>query len=283
MRAARSRVVVALGAAACVLLVASPAGAMPLDTSAEIPQPGGVAVSVIAREQVSSVPPNASTTVMDQPSTFVGAPQVAAPIPVVAPDEAFAPQETSFQPAPCLRRRVGGSWGDTLSFCVADDPPEGRRGRASPSPEDVARVLADRARSLAPTPRIEIAPESVGLTGLESFFWVEPPGPVRAAAGVGGITVVAEARPVQYVWSFGDGSGLVSNHPGVPRHTSDERLATVTHTYETDGSREVIVEQIWEARWRSGAGEWQALGFFSETGIRVYPVRAIVPVIVAVR
>jgi hypothetical protein len=253
---------------------------MPLDTSAEVPEPGGVAVSVIAREQVPSASPDAPATVVDRPSTFLGASQPAAPLPVVAPDYAFAPEASFFDAAPCLRRRVGESWGDTLSFCVADTTPRGRGRAALPSPEDVARVLADRARALAPSPRIEVAPERVGLTGLESFFWVEPPSPVRAAAGVGGVTVVAEAHPVQYVWSFGDGSGVVSDSPGVARQTVDERGAAVTHTYETDGTRVVTVEQIWEARWRSGAGDWQALGFFAETGIRVYRVRAVVAVLV---
>jgi hypothetical protein len=278
MRAARSGVPVAV---AVGLLLATPAAAMPLDTSAEIPKPGGVAVSVIGREHATSAPAAApSTVVPDDSSTSLAAPQVAAPHAVVAPDQGFAAGARAFDAAPCLRRRVGGSWGDTLSFCVADDEPQGRRRAGSPSPEDVARVLADRARALAAAPRIEIAPEKVGLAGLESYFWVEPPDPVRAAAGAGGVTVIAEARPVQYVWSFGDRSGVVTAHPGVAPPTLGGRGTPITHTYETDGARAVTVEQIWEARWRSRSGNWQRLGFFSQTAVRVYPVRAIVALLV---
>jgi hypothetical protein len=194
--------------------------------------------------------------------------------------------EAAVERAPCLRRRVGGSWGDTLSFCVADSGPAERGGRpraSAPSREDIARILADQARALAPTPHIEISPQRVGLTGLPSYFWVEPPAPVSASAGIGGALVVAEARPVQYVWSFDDGAQLVTHHPGAPWRAAARRGVSIRHTYETNGARTVALEQVWEARWRVDDGAWQGLGFFSVTGVRPYRVREVVPVLVGAR
>jgi hypothetical protein len=263
----------------------SQAASMPLDTSAEIPEPGGVAVAVIAREQPTSSVPDAYSTIVDNSSSAPEAAEVAAPLPGDAAAPPFADEVAAVNGAPCLRRRVGGSWGDTLSFCGPDAAPQergGRTGAATPSPEDVARVLADEARALAPAPRIEISPQRVGLTGLQSYFWVEAPAPVRAAAGVGGVVVVAEARPVRYVWSFGDRVQLVTDHPGAPWRETDAAgsARTIGHTYETDGARNVVLEQIWEARWRIGDGEWQSLGLFSVTGVRRYPVREVVALLV---
>jgi hypothetical protein len=175
--------------------------------------------------------------------------------------------------------------------CTSFAPPApaasgGRPGRgrrpAPPSPEQLAAIAADRAMDLAQNPALEIAPSRIGLTGLDSFFWLaEEPRPVRATASAGGLSVTAEARPAQYVWDFGDGTDKVTDEPG--RAWTRWRDGTVAHMYETRARYEVAVEVVWSARWRSGAGAWVPLGFFSNSDTREYPVRQMIAMLVRAR
>ena len=149
----------------------------------------------------------------------------------------------------------------------------------TPSPEELALIAGDKAMALAPSPVIEVAPEQTGLTGLDSYFWLaEAPGPITATAGVSGLSVTAEARPVEYVWDFGDGREQVTTDPGRPwTKTSD---GSISHLYETKGSYDLGVEIIWRAHWRADDGPWQELGTFSNSAGQPYPVKEVVSVLV---
>ena len=149
----------------------------------------------------------------------------------------------------------------------------------TPSPEELALIAADKAMALAPSPVIQVAPEQIGLTGLDSFFWLaDAPGPITATAGVSGLSVTAEARPVEYVWDFGDGREQVTTDPGRPwTKTSD---GSISHLYETKGSYDLGVEIIWRAHWRADDGPWQELGTFSNSAGQPYPVKEVVSVLV---
>ena len=173
--------------------------------------------------------------------------------------------------------------------CVVPPPPRvklsedrPRRRPRPPSPDEVARVLADRAISLAPKPELRLAPSRRGLTGLPSYFWLaERPEPITARAAAGPFSVVAEARPVQYVWNFGDGTDLATAHPG--RRWTPKRQGSVDHLYETKGRYRLTVEVIWEARWRLGTGAWRHLGYFTNSDTRPYRVRSVVSVLIRAR
>lgn len=155
---------------------------------------------------------------------------------------------------------------------------KGKKEPPAPSPEAIGRALADRAIALAPRPVLAIAPSRVGLTGLESYFWLEEePRPIRAVADVAGLRVEAEARPVEYIWSFGDGIDKVTTDAGRPWKPS--RPGSIAHLYERRGTYDVSVEVMWEARWRIGAGAWRHLGYFSNSDAVDYPVRQIVAVL----
>lgn len=198
-----------------------------------------------------------------------------------------------FVPETCAPIARGGGAGAIYelsnaapAFCVAPpqiaDRERGGRGPAPPSPEALARIAADRAITLAPDPDLRIAPEGVGLTGLDSFFWLdEAPRPIVARASAGGLTVTAEAAPVQYVWTFGDGADLVTDHSGRP--WTSTRPGDIEHLYEARGRYEVTVEVVWSARWRAGAGPWTSLGYFSTSDTVDYPVRQVVAVLVPPR
>jgi hypothetical protein len=128
--------------------------------------------------------------------------------------------------------------------------------------------------SLAEAPQLEMAPGSIGLTGLDSYFWlVREPRAVSATAAAPGISVTAEAHPVQYAWRFGDGGKQTTAHPG--RRWTRRRAGNIAHMYETRGRYTVEVDVIWEARWRIGAGAWMPLGYFSNSDSDRYPVRQV--------
>jgi hypothetical protein len=264
MRAALEAGICSALAVAC--LAAAPVTTTSPDTSAEIPEAGGVAAAIAIGQSLAPPTPAAPTP---------AAPSAPSEVPEAAPAVAtFAGAGARLDPMPCLRRKFGGSW----SYCV-EQPVGGRR--AAPSPEAVARVLADRAVALAPDPRIEVAPARVGLTGLESYFWLAAPASIRASARAGGVVVAAEARPVQFVWSFGDGARAVTSHPGVPWRPG--RAGSIAHTYEADGAYELSLELVWAARWRVGGGGWAPLGRFATTDVRAYPVRQVLPMLVPAR
>lgn len=171
--------------------------------------------------------------------------------------------------------------GDCATF-TSPEPVEQRPGRPGrpprPSPEEIARTLADRAVSLAPEPDLRVTPSGIGLTGLESYFWLEEsPEPIEATAQAGPVLVTAQARAVQYVWNFGDGSDMVTNGSG--RRWSASRGGNIGHVYETRGRYELAVDVVWEARWRIGAGPWQSLGYFSNSDSRPYRVRQVIAVL----
>lgn len=168
----------------------------------------------------------------------------------------------------------------TMPEPVVTDRPSPRRGgprqreAPRPSPEVLARQAFDQAVALARRPELTVAPARVGLTGLESYFWLaEQPRPIGATARAGGLSVTAEAAPMQYVWSFGDGGDLVTDHPGRP--WTRGAPGNVAHLYETRGTYDVSIEVVWEARWRSNSGTWQPLGVFSTSDTSAYPVRQV--------
>jgi hypothetical protein len=178
-------------------------------------------------------------------------------------------------------RIVGG-----LTCAVAPPPaPElvaQRPRRRAPSPDEVARRLADRTIALAPKPRLRRAPGRRGVTGLPSYFWLaRPPQPITAQASAGGVAVTAEARPVQYVWNYGDGTDEATRRSG--RRWTRWRPGSIAHVYEGKGRFRLTVEVIWEARWRTTFTGWRSLGYFSNSATRPYRVRAVIPVLVRAR
>ncbi|CAN5772911.1 hypothetical protein BH18ACT15_BH18ACT15_14080 [soil metagenome] len=154
----------------------------------------------------------------------------------------------------------------------------GDKGGSAPEPPSyaqLAQLISERVIALAPAPSIAAAPNEIGLTGLDSFFWLaEPLAPVTATAEAPGITVSATASPVRYEWSFGDGGALTTDGPGRPWRAG--RPGDISHLYETKGRYDVSVTVVWAARWQIGDGPSQPLGLFATSGSRAYPVREVV-------
>ncbi|MGH2747420.1 MAG: PKD domain-containing protein [Actinomycetota bacterium] len=211
-------------------------------------------------------------------------------------DYAAAPGEQPPVPLAYIPNACGGIYGTvdpadlpTSPRATADGcnafllPPAPREERARerprrPAPGALAAAAADRVRELAPQPNLALAPSEIGLTGLDSYFWLDdPPGAISATARAGPLTVTAEARPVRYIWDFGDGGDLVTAHAGRP--WTRTRPGNIAHLYETRGNYDLSVEVVWAARWRINDGEWQPLGYFSNSDERPYRVRQIIAVL----
>jgi len=155
-----------------------------------------------------------------------------------------------------------------------DQAPEQRDGRGprGPQPPGPGRII-DRVIELVAAPELEIALSEIGLTGLETYVWIDEPRPVGVTAAAGGTTVEARAYPTQYLWDWGDGNDTLTSGSG--RAWSEYSPGTIEHVYETIGRYELSVEVVWETQWRINGGGWQALGLFS-LGDRVdYPVRQV--------
>jgi hypothetical protein len=149
--------------------------------------------------------------------------------------------------------------------------PQGRGSRA-PQPPGPGRII-DRVIELVAAPDLDIAPSEIGLTGLETYVWIDEPAPVSVSASAGGTTVDARAFPSQYLWDWGDGNDTLTYDSGRP--WSRNRPGSIEHIYETRGRYDLSVEVVWEAQWRINGGAWQALGFFSLGDSVDYPVRQV--------
>jgi hypothetical protein len=81
-----------------------------------------------------------------------------------------------------------------------------------------------------------------GLANLKSYFWIEGIEQPPVDLQVGGSTVHAEFRVVEYRWSFGGGEPLVTDVPGTPGLESE-----VNTTFPRRGVYPVEVTVMWSA------------------------------------
>jgi hypothetical protein len=106
----------------------------------------------------------------------------------------------------------------------------------------VAQVFEAIRRVKLPGGSIGVEPGVRGLANLESYFWVEGATQEPVELQVGGSTVRAEFRVVEYRWSFGDGEPLVTEGPGRPGLESEVRT-----TFGRRGFYRVGVTVVWAA------------------------------------
>jgi hypothetical protein len=106
----------------------------------------------------------------------------------------------------------------------------------------VAQVFEAVRRVKLPGGEIGVEPGVRGLVNLESYFWVEGVDQAPVDLQVGGSTVHAEFRVVEYRWSFGGGEPLVTEGPGSPGLESEVRT-----TFSRRGFHRVGVTVMWVA------------------------------------
>ena len=79
---------------------------------------------------------------------------------------------------------------------------------------------------------VKASPAGAGLTGVASWFWLEPaPSTQRLSVSLAGEAVTVTAVP-QITWRFGDGSSLDAG-AGVPYQPGPVPSGAVTHVYGT--------------------------------------------------
>jgi hypothetical protein len=106
----------------------------------------------------------------------------------------------------------------------------------------VAQVFEAVRRVKLPGGEIGVEPGVRGLANLQSFFWVEGVDQPPVDLEVGGSTMHAEFRVLEYRWSFGDGELLVTRGPGSPGLESEVRT-----TFAKRGFYRVGVTVMWAA------------------------------------
>jgi hypothetical protein len=132
--------------------------------------------------------------------------------------------------------RPDGSSGPAGFSCVSLD-------EAVAAPDvTVAQVFEAVRRVKLPGGEIGAEPGVRGLANLQSFFWVEGVDQSPVDLAVGGSTVHAEFRVLEYRWSFGDGEPLVTRGPGSPGLESEVRT-----TFARRGFYRVGVTVVWAA------------------------------------
>jgi hypothetical protein len=136
------------------------------------------------------------------------------------------------------------------------------------------RDLAERLVRDLPSPpaAVGVSPAGRGLTGLESWFWVEgySGAPIVDRVTELGLTVEVEAAPVSVGWDFGDGTVVA----GGPLGARPPARSSVVHTYERRAHPSYEVRAIvrLDVRWRLDGGPWEALDPIGRTATVDYPV-----------
>lgn len=107
----------------------------------------------------------------------------------------------------------------------------GAPGGPGLDPGAIAASVADRLPLLPG--RIQTSPRVVGLTGTDSWFWLDPaPRTEELTVALAGETVTVTAEPNAIEWRFGDGVELAGG-TGRPYRAGPPPAGAVLHLYET--------------------------------------------------
>lgn len=170
--------------------------------------------------------------------------------------------------------------GNCLSpgFVPGDDTPS-----VAPviDPAALAQSVVDSVPLHLPGPHTSPPEGGFQLTGVETWFWLDPDTwePVSARAELPGVWAEVTATPVRAAWEPGDGSATVTcdgpgrEHPGTERASTD-----CGHTYVDVGTFTVHVEVTWEVTWRSStgaAGELDAITVAADLPLEVQQRQAV--------
>lgn len=119
---------------------------------------------------------------------------------------------------------------NSVSPCFTLVGPGSNRGAGGVSPSAIAQSLARRVE-LAPG-AIKTSPTRAGLTGAQSWFWLDPaPRRQSLSISLAGETVNVIADPTVQ-WRFGDGASLDAG-PGIPYQSDAAPADSITHVYGT--------------------------------------------------
>jgi hypothetical protein len=133
---------------------------------------------------------------------------------------------------------------------------------ATPKPRNTTNSLADKVLQALPTYQVAYQPQGKVLTKLPVVFWSDLPTYFNKDFRILGQKVSVNLKP-KSVWSFGDGSILVTSKVGKPYPSTE-----ITHSYSVPGTYTVIVNSFWD-------------GSFTVDGV-VFPIKGSIKQVTAV-
>lgn len=132
-------------------------------------------------------------------------------------------------------------------------------GNPTVDPQVLAQQAVDSLQ--LPKPRIAASPEAAQLVKLPVWLWLEGASweSQSASASVPGLTVTANAAPVEATWEMGDGVTVTCTGPGTEwKKGMDPEAASPdcghTYTQPSEDELKVSLTVTWEVTW-SGGGE----------------------------
>jgi hypothetical protein len=110
----------------------------------------------------------------------------------------------------------------------------------APKPRNSSNSLADKILQSLPTLQIAYQPQGKVLPKLPVIFWSDMPTFFNKDFRILGQRVSVNLKP-KSLWSFGDGSLLITDKSGKPYPSME-----ITHSYSVPGTYAVLVKTIWE-------------------------------------
>ena len=110
----------------------------------------------------------------------------------------------------------------------------------APKPRNTSNSLADKVLQSLPTLQIAYQPQGKVLPKLPVIFWSDLPTFFNKDFRILGQRVSVNLKP-KSLWSFGDGSLLITDKSGKPYPSKE-----ITHSYSVPGTYAVLVKTVWE-------------------------------------
>ena len=140
---------------------------------------------------------------------------------------------------------------------------------STPKPRTSSKSLADKILQSLPTLQIAYQPEGKVLTRVPVIFWSDLPTFFNKDFKILGQTVSVNLKP-KSLWSFGDGTVLITNKVGKPYPSTE-----ISHSYLVPGTYNVLVKTIWDGSFTVDGVEFPINGSIKQsTGVDVKVVGA---------
>jgi hypothetical protein len=117
---------------------------------------------------------------------------------------------------------------------------------STPKPRSTTKSLADKILESLPTMQVAYQPVGKALIKVPVIFFTDMPTSFTKEYSILGSAITVYLSPSS-LWSFGDGSVLITSKPGHPYPSTD-----ITHSYSAPGTYTVTVATLWTGRFKVG-------------------------------
>jgi hypothetical protein len=116
----------------------------------------------------------------------------------------------------------------------------------APRAKSSTKSLADKILESLPTMQVAYQPVGKALIKVPVIFFTDMPSSFTKEYSILGSAIQVYLSPSS-LWSFGDGSMLITSKPGHPYPSTD-----ITHSYSVPGTYTVTVATLWTGRFKVG-------------------------------